>query len=346
MTPRIPQLEQYRQALGRLQDTTGTALRAAAKAGQALRQERQALAHANDLQRNALPSSRAARTATAEQLQAAEDQLAEIHSHDSAHAAGAGLAAGEPCLICRRPLPDDYLPPAPADPDALNAANKAVRKARKAADDASDELARAAGRGSGSAATASEAAAGGPAGPDAAGPNLPRRGRGDARPSHQRQDDGNETAEEREFGTRLQRACTLVAETGTDDDDELVTTSARELLGPARTVEQRLAEAASTAQQALNKAKADADLAENTLSLRQQAHDQAQTRLTAARKRHQAARTKLDRDLETLPALLRQAIPASSLAVTPDHITAARNTVTERREQLDSAPAAARNGSR
>ena len=79
----------------------------------------------------------------AEELQAAEDQLAEIHGHDAAHAAGAGLAAGEPCLICRRSLPDDYLPPAPADPDGLNAAKKAVRNARKAADEASDDLARA-----------------------------------------------------------------------------------------------------------------------------------------------------------------------------------------------------------
>ena len=52
----------------------------------------------------------------------AEDQLTEIRSHDSAHAAGAGLSAGDPCLICGRPLPDDYLPPAPADPDALRTA--------------------------------------------------------------------------------------------------------------------------------------------------------------------------------------------------------------------------------
>lgn len=326
--------EQYRQVLTRLQDTTGIALRAAAKAGQALREENQALAYANDLQRK-LSVIQSGKSRTAEQLRAAEEQLAEIHSHDSAHAAGAGLAAGEPCLICQRPLPDDYVPPAPADQDALNAANKAVRKARKAADNASDELARAEAE----VAAAQRQHQKQQLAVQQAQTRLDRTSRDAVTAArdlaHKRQDDGNETVEEREFGTRLQSACTLVAETGTGDDDELVTTSARELLGPARTVEQRLAKAAATAQQALDKAKADADLAENTLSLRQQERDQAQARLTAARKRHQAARTQLDRNLETLPALLRLAIPASSLAVTPDHITAARNTVAERRGQLE-----------
>ena len=108
-------LEQYRQALGRLQDTTGTALRAAAKAGQTQWDEDQALMHANDLQQK-LSRLHDDKNRTAEQLQAAEEQLAEIHSRDAAHAAGAGLAAGEPCLICQRPLPGDYVPAGPGRP--------------------------------------------------------------------------------------------------------------------------------------------------------------------------------------------------------------------------------------
>jgi exonuclease SbcC len=327
-------LEQYRQVLERLQDTTGTALRAAAKAGQGLRQESQALAYANDLQQT-LSRHQNGKDRMAEELQAAEGQLADIHSHDAAHAAGAGLTAGEPCLICRRPLPDDYLPPAPADPDTLNTAKKAVRKARKAADEASDDLARAQAE----VAAARQQHEKQQLLAQQARTRLDRASRDAAAAmqdlARQRRDDGNESPGEPGFGIRLQHASMLVAEADADDDDELVTVSARELLSPARTVEQGLAEASAIAQEALSQAKADADRAENTLSHSQQAHGQAQTKLAVARKRQQTARTKLDRDLETLPPLLRRAIPGSSLAVTPGHITSARNTVTERQEQLD-----------
>ena len=121
-------LEEYREACGRLQDTAGTALRSAINAGQARRDEQAAFEQLQDLQDAIVPLEAAAENGRPEQLQSAEDHLADIRSHDAAHTAGAGLSAGEPCLICQRPLPDDYQPPASADPAALQAADRSSEK--------------------------------------------------------------------------------------------------------------------------------------------------------------------------------------------------------------------------
>jgi exonuclease SbcC len=326
-------VDEYRQVLGRLQDNTATALRQAANVGQALRQERHARRRADDLQRALSPRETVASTATG-QLQAAEDQLTEIRSHESAHAAGAGLTPGDPCLICLRPLADDYLPPAPADPDIMHAAEMAVRKAKKAAQEAATDLAKA----QADAATAHQQ--------HVDHQSATRRAR--ARLAQTRQDaiaamrdlaqrqsgDDTRSAGDSEFSTRLEASCTLLSEASSEDDDEPLSTAARELLAAAREVEQTLADAASAAEEVASKAKADADRAEVKLKLQQQTHDQAVTRLAAARKRHQTAVSKLSRDLLALPVLARQAIPTSPLAVTTGHIDVARQAITERQELL------------
>ena len=138
-------LEEYRRACGLVQDAAGTALRSAIDAGHARRDEQAAFDQMQDLQDAIVPLEGAAGTAV-RNLQSAEDHLAIIRSHDAAHTAGTGLSAGQPCLICHRPLPDDYQPPASADPAALQAADRSVKEARKADREAAEELADARGR--------------------------------------------------------------------------------------------------------------------------------------------------------------------------------------------------------
>ena len=135
-------LQGYRVACERLQDSINTALRQATNAGKSQREEEDAFQRTRDLQETVLPLQAAADKAAA-QLQSADEQLAVVHSHDAAHTAGMGLSAGDPCLICSRPLPEDYQPPAPADPDTLRAAEQAVKKAKTAARGAESELAKA-----------------------------------------------------------------------------------------------------------------------------------------------------------------------------------------------------------
>jgi DNA repair protein SbcC/Rad50 len=327
-------LGEYRQALGWLQDNVITALREAAKLGQALRQERRALGRADDLQRALSPLETAASKATTE-LQAAEDQRTEIRSRESAHVAGAGLTAGDPCLICGRRLPDDYLPPAPADPDALRTAETTAKEAKEAEQAAATHLAKA----QADAATAQRQyddyqsatrrartrLAQAYQDAVAAMRDLAQRPSGDA----------TRSAGDREFDARLQAACTQLSEADSDDDDEPPSTAARELLGPAREAEQTLADAASAAEKAARKAQADADRAADKLTLQRQTHDQEVTRLADARKRHQAALSRLSRDLTDLPVLAREAIPADALTITPGHIGTARQIITQRQEQLD-----------
>src|SRR5262249_690479 len=131
-----------RDACGRLNDSIGTALLEAVSAGKALREEEQALQQLH-LRKEAVSSLEAVAKGAAAELHEAEQRLSEILGHDAAHTPAAGLSPGEPCLICRRPLPDDYHPPAPAEPRALHAAEQARDEAKKADRGATGHLAQA-----------------------------------------------------------------------------------------------------------------------------------------------------------------------------------------------------------
>jgi len=56
------------------------------------------------------------------------EDLAAAQRSESAHTAGAGLAAGDSCPVCARPAPEGFTPPPPLDPKALASAKRAVRK--------------------------------------------------------------------------------------------------------------------------------------------------------------------------------------------------------------------------
>jgi DNA repair protein SbcC/Rad50 len=326
-------LHRYREACEQLQDSIRTALRQAANAGKARREEEHALQRMRGLQEAVLPLQAAADTA-ATQLQSADEQLAVAHSHDAAHTAGIGLSAGDPCLICGRPLPEDYQPPAPADPDTLRAAERVVTKAKTAARDADSELAKAQA--------------------DTANAQREYKDRRSAarkaqdrleqacedvaatmRELAQRHlDDRIRPPEQADFAIRLQAACVRLSESGDDDQDKLLSTSARQLLGPARAVDQALADAAADAEDAARESETDAARAAVKLSLAGKAHDEAATRLATARKRHAAAQARFGRDLMALPALVRDLIPAST-TVTPGDVDTAKRIIAERRGQLD-----------
>ena len=73
-TPRHSELEEYRQALGRLQDATSTALREAATPGRAQREEEQALAGCRRPSGSTIsPLEAAAEAAAGDELRSAED---------------------------------------------------------------------------------------------------------------------------------------------------------------------------------------------------------------------------------------------------------------------------------
>ncbi len=327
-------LEEYRQGFGRLQDDTGTALRRAADAGKALREQDSARRRMGHLQ-EALGPFEAAAGQAATQRRSAEQQLADIRSHEAAHVAGAGLSPGDPCLICRRSLPDDYQPPAPADPDAMRAGEQAVNDAGDAARDAESKLAEAradaanARREYGNRQSAARRAQ--------ARLEQARQVAAGAMGNLAQRTGGDETTlpGEREFAATLQAACTELSEASEDDQEKLLGTAARQLLGSAHVVEQALADAAARADDAAGDGKADASRAEERLSLEQKTHDEAVTRLTAARKRLAAAHAKLGQDLAALPALPRDLIPASTPDITSSDIDNAKLVTAERREQLD-----------
>jgi DNA repair protein SbcC/Rad50 len=327
-------LQEYREACDRLQDSTRTALRQAANAGQARRDEKHALQRLRDLQEAVLPLHAAADRAAA-QLQSADEQLAVVYSHDAAHTAGIGLSAGDPCLICSRPLPDDYQPPAAADPDALQAAERAVKKAKNLVRGADSELAKAQ---AGTASAQREYDDRQPAARKAQ--DRLERACDDAaaamRELARRQpDDRIRPPGQPDFGIMLQAACTRLSESGDDDQDKLLSTAARQLLGPARAVEQALADAAGGADDAARESETDAARAADKLSLAEKAHDDAAGRLTTARKRHAAAQARFGRDLMALPALARDLIPASTPDITPGDIDMAQQIIAGRRGQLD-----------
>jgi exonuclease SbcC len=326
-------LDEYRTACERLQDSSRIALLEAARTGQALQEEADALQQLRERQEAVTPLETAA-TSAATELQSADERLSVIRDHDWAHAAGAGLSPGEKCLICRRPLPDDYQVPAPADPRTLRTAEQARNEAKKADKEATDNLAQArADVGSAEKDYASRQAAA-----RRAQARL-EQAKGDAAAAmrnltQRRWGDGIQSSWE-DFEARLGSACARITQVGSDEQDTIRDTSARELLGPARALEKVLADAATAADDAARNGEGQAARAADKLLLQQTTHGQAQDRLEEACRRHESAWAKLSRDLEELPQLARQQIPGSAHAVTPGQIDVARQILTERQGQLD-----------
>ncbi|WP_181011276.1 AAA family ATPase [Streptomyces sp. SM10] len=77
-------------------------------------------------------------------LKAAQDAVAALQCGDAAHAAGAGLAPGDACTVCTRPVPGDFTPPPPLDSKALAQAKRKVAARAKAVNAAVDTKAEAA----------------------------------------------------------------------------------------------------------------------------------------------------------------------------------------------------------
>jgi exonuclease SbcC len=326
-------LDEYRTACGRLQDSSRIALLEAARTGQALQEEADAFRQLRERQEAILPLEAAA-TSAATELQSADERLSVIRDHDWAHTAGAGLSPGEECLICRRPVPDDYQAPAPADPRALCTAEQARNKAKKADKDATDNLAQARA----DADSAEKDHASRQAAARRAQARL-EQAKSDAAEAmrdltQRRWGDGTQSPGE-DFEARLESACARITQAGRDEQDTMRNTLARELLGAARALEKVLADTATAADDAARNGESQAARSADRLSLQQTTHGQAQDKLAVARRRHETAWAKLNHDLEELPQLARQQIPGSVRAVTPGQIDVARQILTERQEQLD-----------
>jgi exonuclease SbcC len=325
-------LRDFRDACGRLQDTTGAALLAAARVGEARHYENLA-ADQLRLCREALPvldaDAAMAETARLE----ADKQLNAVRGREAAHTAGAALSPGDPCLICQRQLPGDYHPPAPADPQALTGAEQAQSAAARKERAAAKKLTQAqadikhAGRSHQERQEATVLARDrlDQARQDAATAmrSLTQRSWADAGP-----------VSEEAFLVGLEAACTRLSEADAGHDD-LRASSADQLLQPARDLGQALEEAASATADSATEARKDASAASTALERQQDAHRQAVARITAGRTRHGQARGKLGREAESLPAAVRPLLPADPLAASPDHLTSARAALGARQQRLE-----------
>ncbi|MFE4334449.1 AAA family ATPase [Streptomyces sp. NPDC056831] len=77
-------------------------------------------------------------------LEAAQDDLAALQRGEAAHAAGSGLAPGDACTVCTRPVPSDFTPPPLLDSKALAQAEGKVTTRSKAVETAVEAKAEAA----------------------------------------------------------------------------------------------------------------------------------------------------------------------------------------------------------
>lgn len=327
-------LREYRALSTSLRDSITNALREAASAGQALRHEQRCLQRVQDLLERITPLGEdAARTGA--ELRAADDRLAEIRSHDSAHAVGTALSPGQPCLVCQRPLPDDYLPPAPIDPQALRTADRELRKAKKADQDARDQLTKAKTSYDGAreeyeerhshAQIAQARLSKARESASSAMQNLAGQARDESAP----------LLADQAFDAMLQTACSQVSEASSDDQGQMIDEVAQQLIESTRTREQQLADAAAQAAQATGQAETDAATASATLAEQRATRKAAEAKLNIARRRHAEARDRFDRDLRALPAFVREQFPADGLAITSAHVDGATRVVADHQSRIE-----------
>jgi exonuclease SbcC len=322
-------LDEYRTARGRLEDAVRTVLQRAAGAGKAQREAKEAQDREDALV-GTVTLLEAEADAAAAGLRAAEGRLGHVHSLDAAHTASQGLSAGDQCLICSRPLPGSYQPPAPADPAALSAAELAERKARKADRTAANQLADARGQ----AGAARDATAGRRTAAQEALDRLEqaRRAAAGVQPPAQAGQTG--WPGDPAFRQALESACTRLADNSETDPDDFVSALLAGLLDLSAPAEQDLRTGADRAADEADGAKARADVEAANLSLRREHHDKAARALTAASSRHAEAAATSARELTALPGPLREMLPAELADITPDHVGQAVEAVTRRQDAV------------
>jgi exonuclease SbcC len=324
---------EYREARAGVQDAVRTALHRAADAGKAQREEEAALSQADDLAGTIKDLETAVEAASGE-LQSAEDHLRRIQSQDAAHTAGEHLVPGEPCLICSRPLPGDYQPPAPSDPEALSAAHLSVKNAKEAHRKAADKLADTRGKSE----SARQAHAARQLAAQAARNRLEQARQATAagmRDLTRRKPAAQAGAPaEPAFEQMLDTACSRLARATEKEQDELLGTLLDQLLSPAAQVEQQLSDAAESAGEKAEDAKAEADREAHTVSLRQENHASKAAALQSARERQRRTASVAAQELTAIPAPLRQMLPSELLSITPEHAQRARQAAARQQEQV------------
>ncbi|MBB4161645.1 SMC family ATPase [Streptomyces cinereoruber subsp. cinereoruber] len=119
----------------RLQEAVREALQEAASVATQL-QLHQAALKAVEEHRQRCSALEDTREELSSALAAAREHRAAAERGEAAHTAGSGLAPGEDCTVCARPLPDGFTPPAPLDGKALGRAKRAAVKSGKAVEEA------------------------------------------------------------------------------------------------------------------------------------------------------------------------------------------------------------------
>jgi exonuclease SbcC len=323
-----------RDGLRLLRDEAGTALAEAVSFARARQEQRVAQRRLQPC-RDALPPLQETVGQTAVALRKAVEQLDEVRRSEAAHTLGADLSAGDACLVCERPLPGDYRPPAAIDPQALRAAERtksacdtkhqqalnALNRAEttlKSALDRYEQRQQATEHARSRLDRACEAAR------NAAGTQVPRLTA-----------EGVQPWDEVAFAAELESVVTSLADADPGDHERRRTQLLSGLLEPANAVEQALTQAATAARDSAHAAQIEADNAHQALERKRAAYELATRKSSEAKRRHATAERNLERDLRTLPGIAAQSLPADLLMLTAEHVAEARRIVGERRDQLD-----------
>ncbi|WP_329243136.1 SMC family ATPase [Actinoallomurus sp. NBC_01490] len=314
---------------------TYAALSAAAAVARAREAESQAAAaHLEADQR--LPGLREAVSQAEQKATEALHQVDAAVREDAAYAAGHGLHPGDACSVCTQALPTSYLPPPPADPARLTAAQKARMAADRAVKNAGKQLARS---------EATHEAADREL--QAARKNLDEALR---RLSDQATHAKNAAAQpllsptdaavaidHHAFGHDLDAALHALQQRGASPEHSELTRETDALCRPAQDLTEALSTAATAARDSAQTAEADVTSAARLLT-------SEQANLTRRQQTHTATCQELDSEIDTLqetlshlPPMVATVLSGPILSIRSDHIDAAGRALAGLNERLQKA---------
>lgn len=322
---------QARESVRMLRDRVGTALSEAVALARSLR-DADTAEQTVQSRRTALAPLRTAAEETEAALAAADERLEAARRSEAAHLVGAHLSSGDPCPVCVRPVPADYRAPDPLDPQALEAAqsDKTARagehnRATKALHRAEVALA-----------TAMETSAQLHRATEDARDRLDQARQAAVQAAHSDAWPRSDTTQwdRSAFTPALDTAITTLSAGNPPEGNQLRDTLAA-LLEPAEIFERELARAEESARTAAITAKNKAESLEEALHELQESYEQAVGRASAAKQRHAAAEERLQTDMDTLPGIARDALPADRLLVTANDVTQVRRLISARSNELN-----------
>jgi exonuclease SbcC len=324
-------LAEARESVRLLRDAVGTLLGDGVAVARSFREVDEAEQNVGS-RRGAIPPLRTAVEEAESAIASAGVWLDAVHRREAAHLLGADLAAGDPCPVCVRPLPGDYRAPDALDPEAFRAA----QHAKDATADERNRATKALSRAEADFATARETAAKRRQATeqsclrlDQAREAVIRAIQGDVWPRSE-----TPAWDRAAFTGALETAIATLSTGDPVESDRLRAEILAELLEPAESFEQELAQTAGSVRTVAINAKICVETLERSLHELRESHGQASRRASAAKQRHAAAEERFRSELDALPGIAREALPADLLQLGAQDVMEARRAVSERHDEL------------